>query len=101
MSESAIEPDSVIPGLSYIIWVKDTDDKSTDDAFYAVVYQGSSKFGYMDFDFVCKTANKKFFITNKVIDGQKNCTWEECQYELKECQPFTLIFFHFLSADYK
>ena len=80
---SNIQPSTVIQGLSYIMWVKEVDDPASPHFIYAVAHKGNSRFGYQDFDFVCKTANKKFFICNKVNDGTPDSTWEDCLYEMK------------------
>ena len=80
---SNIQPSTVIKGLSYIMWVKEVDDPASPHFIYAVAHKGNSRFGYQDFDFVCKTANKKFFICNKVNDGTPDSTWEDCLYEMK------------------
>ena len=80
---SEIQPSTVIQGISYIMWVKEVDDPASPDAFYAVVHKGNSRFGYQDFDFVCKTANQKFFFCNKVNDGRPDSTWEDCLYEMR------------------
>ena len=80
---SNIQPSTVIKGLSYIMWVKEVDDPASPHFIYAVAHKGNSRFGYQDFDFVCNTANKRFFICNKVNDGTPDSTWEDCLYEMK------------------
>ena len=80
---SNIQPSTVIKGLSYIMWVKEVDYPASPHFIYAVAHKGNSRFGYQDFDFVCNTANKRFFICNKVNDGTPDSTWEDCLYEMK------------------
>ena len=80
---SVLAPDTVIEGRSYILWIKDGDVETGPDSVYAVVNRGNSRFGYQDFEFVCKTSNKKLFFTNKVNDGQMGSTWAHCVYEMK------------------
>ena len=81
MSET--QPSTVIQGNSYIMWVKDVDDLAAPDVIYAVVHKGNSRFGYQDFEFVCKTSNQKFFICNKINDGKPDSTWDDCLYEMR------------------
>ena len=80
---SELPASTTIQGIAYIMWVKETDDASSPDAIYAVVHKGNSKFGYQDFEYVCKVSNKKYFICNKINDGKADSTWEDCLYELK------------------
>ena len=80
---SVLAPDTVIEGRSYILCIKDGDVKTGPDSVYAIVNRGNSRFGYQDFEFVCKTSNKKLFFTNKVNDGQMGSTWAHCVYEMK------------------
>ena len=57
---SALQSDSIVGGTSYVMWLKNADNHKCEDAYYALVHQGNSRFNYLDFDFVCKVANNKF-----------------------------------------
>ena len=57
-----MDPNAIIPGIAYVIWVKEEDGYEANDGIYGIAFKGNSKFGHQDFQFVCKTSDN-----NKVL----------------------------------
>ena len=93
---SVLTPDTVIKGVVYVMWVKDTKPYGDPDSIYAVVHKGNSRFGHQDFKYVSENANKKFMFCTKVIEGKEDPTWQQCLNEMKVLKaptgsPVTLV----------
>ena len=80
---TVLNSDTVIPGIVYVMWVKDTKPYEDPDSIYAIVYKGNSKFGHQDFKYVSERENKKFMYCTKVNAGNENPTWQMCLDDLK------------------
>ena len=79
-----MDPNAIIPGIAYVIWVKEEDGYEANDGIYAIGFKGNSKFGHQDFQFVCKTSgNDKVFISKKVNGGTRDPSWDLCLKEMK------------------
>ena len=74
---SVIPNHTVIPGISYVMWVRDSKDYNANDRVYGVVYKGNSKFGHQDFGIVCQRSGKHFW-TKKVNEDIPDSSWSLC-----------------------
>ena len=74
---SVIPNHTVIPGVSYVMWVRDSKDYNANDRVYGVVYKGNSKFGHQDFGIVCQRSGKHFW-TKKVNEDIPDSSWSLC-----------------------
>ena len=75
---STLNPEAVIQGKAYLIWIKDSTEYADPDYFYGVAFKGNSRFGHSDFSYVCKNRNKKVFFSKCINEGQEDPTWQEC-----------------------
>ena len=80
---SVFAPTTVIKGVVYVMWVKDTKPYGDPDSIYAVVHKGNSRFGHQAFKYVSENANKKFMFCTKVTEGKEDPTWQQCLDEMK------------------
>ena len=74
---SVLEGSTIIKGVSYVFWMKDTSEYSAEDRVYGVVHKGTPKFGHQDFSLVAQKSGK-FFWSKKVDEEATDCTWKEC-----------------------
>ena len=74
---SLIPNHTVIPGISYVMWVRDSKDYNANDRVYGIVYKGNSKFGHQDFGIVCQRSGKHFW-TKKVNEDIPDSSWSQC-----------------------
>jgi len=83
-----MDPSTVIEGPCYVIKVKPVKGYwASDDLLYGVVVKGASRFGFIDFQRLCEEANKRFFISFKIVDKDCNCTWKDCLDMMEDRPP--------------
>ena len=75
---STLNPETVIQGKAYLMWIKDSKEYSDPDYYYGVAFKGNSRFGHSDFSYVCMKRNKKVFFSKCINEGQEDPTWQEC-----------------------
>ena len=78
-----LTPATVIPGVVYVVWVKESKAQGALDGIYAVIAKSASKFGYSDFLYVVETCHGKLFSSQKVNNGDENPSWEDCLGDLE------------------
>ena len=74
---SVLEKSTIIKGVAYVFWLKDTKEYSGEDIVYGVVYKGNAKFGHQDFSIVAQKSGK-YFWSKKVDEEATECTWKDC-----------------------
>ena len=82
-----LTPETVIPGVVYVVWVKESKSPGAFDGLYALISKSASKFGYSDFLHLCEACHGKLFLSQKVNNGEENPTWADCLDDLKVFKP--------------
>jgi hypothetical protein len=78
-----LTPDTVIPGVVYVVWVKESKTQGALDGIHAVISKTASKFGYSDFMYVVENCHGKLFMSQKINNGDENPSWKDCLDDLE------------------